>query len=115
AADILATRSGDNLVLSLRNSTDTITVGYHFYEDGNGGYAIHGVEFADGTKWTPEQLKQLVVQSGTGRMASVTMSQDYSVDSLVSAMAAFDVPAAGQTSLLSQQQQTNLIPMLAAS
>ncbi|VTU27028.1 Cyclolysin [Variovorax sp. PBL-H6] len=66
ASDIVATRSGDDLVLSLRGSTDRITVSACFYTDGVSGYKIEEIRFADGTRWDMAQLKQMVQQGTEG-------------------------------------------------
>ncbi|MGD7201199.1 calcium-binding protein [Ralstonia pseudosolanacearum] len=60
ASDIIATRSGDDLILSLRNSSDKITVQSYFYSDATGPYRIDQVHFADGTSWDVAAVKALV-------------------------------------------------------
>ncbi|MHA6908105.1 calcium-binding protein [Ralstonia pseudosolanacearum] len=60
AADVIATRSGDDLILSLRNSSDRVTVQYYFSGDGTGAYRVDQVRFADGTSWDVAAVKALV-------------------------------------------------------
>ncbi|MEF9387617.1 calcium-binding protein [Ralstonia solanacearum species complex bacterium KE056] len=60
ANDIIATRSGEDLILSLRNSTDRVTVQYYFSSDATGPYHIDQVRFADGTSWDVAAVKALV-------------------------------------------------------
>ncbi|MDB0524905.1 calcium-binding protein, partial [Ralstonia solanacearum] len=60
ASDIIATRSGDDLMLSLRNTSDKITVQYYFSSDATGPYRIDQVRFADGTTWDVAAVKALV-------------------------------------------------------
>ncbi|WP_269439352.1 calcium-binding protein, partial [Ralstonia pseudosolanacearum] len=60
ATDVIATRSGDDLILSLRNSSDKITVQSYFYSDATGPYRIDQVHFADGTSWDVAAVKALV-------------------------------------------------------
>ncbi|WP_269439351.1 beta strand repeat-containing protein, partial [Ralstonia pseudosolanacearum] len=59
-SDIVATRSGDDLILSLRNSSDRVTVQSYFYSDATGPYRIDEVHFADGTSWDVAAVKALV-------------------------------------------------------
>ncbi|MGD7111095.1 calcium-binding protein [Ralstonia pseudosolanacearum] len=60
ANDVIATRSGEDLILSLRNSSDKITVQYYFSSDATGPYRIDQVRFADGTSWDVAAVKTLV-------------------------------------------------------
>ncbi|NKA08870.1 calcium-binding protein [Ralstonia solanacearum] len=66
ASDIVATRSGDDLVLSLRNSSDKVTVQSYFYSDATGPYRIDEVHFADGTSWDVAAVKALVQAPTSG-------------------------------------------------
>jgi Ca2+-binding RTX toxin-like protein len=65
-ADVVATRSSSNLLLTVQSTGEVVTVQSHFYQDGEGGYAINAVEFADGTRWDAEALKDLVQQGTIG-------------------------------------------------
>ncbi|RMR74285.1 Calcium binding hemolysin protein [Pseudomonas savastanoi pv. fraxini] len=58
-ADIIVTRSGSDLVLSLKNATDRITISGYFQNDGVTPYALEKVRFADGTEWNLDQIKAL--------------------------------------------------------
>ncbi|MHA6831175.1 calcium-binding protein [Ralstonia pseudosolanacearum] len=58
--DVIATRSGEDLILSLRNSSDRVTVQYYFSSDATGPYRIDQVRFADGTSWDIAAVKALV-------------------------------------------------------
>ncbi|MGA3846913.1 calcium-binding protein [Ralstonia nicotianae] len=66
ASDIIATRSGDDLILSLRNSSDKITVQSYFYSDATGPYRTDLVRFADGTSWDVAAVKALVLVPTSG-------------------------------------------------
>ncbi|MGD7376813.1 calcium-binding protein, partial [Ralstonia pseudosolanacearum] len=66
ASDIVATRSGDDLILSLHNSSDKITVQSYFYSDASGPYRIDQVRFADGTSWDVATVKALVQAPTSG-------------------------------------------------
>ncbi|WP_327194638.1 calcium-binding protein, partial [Pseudomonas syringae] len=65
-ADIIVTRSGSDLVLSLKNSTDRITISSYFQNDGVTPYALEQIRFADGTTWTLDQIKTAVVITTDG-------------------------------------------------
>ncbi|KJZ37687.1 calcium-binding protein, partial [Pseudomonas fluorescens] len=65
-AEIVATRSGDNLILALRGGADRVKVVNYFYHDGLSAYHLEGVRFADGTIWGLEQIKVMVVTSTAG-------------------------------------------------
>ncbi len=60
ATDVIATRSGEDLILSLRNSSDRVTVQYYFSGDGAGAYRVDLIRFADGTSWDVAAVKALV-------------------------------------------------------
>ncbi|MEW6036665.1 MAG: calcium-binding protein [Pseudomonadota bacterium] len=54
AADVVATRNGDSLVLAIAGTADSATVENFFYQDnpaGNGHNPLQQVTFADGTVW----------------------------------------------------------------
>ncbi|WP_197329591.1 calcium-binding protein [Ralstonia syzygii] len=60
ASDVIATRSGDDLILSLRNGTDRVTVQWYFSADAAGPYRVDQVRFADVTSWDVAAVKALV-------------------------------------------------------
>ncbi|WP_301335870.1 calcium-binding protein, partial [Variovorax paradoxus] len=66
ASDIAATRSGDSLVLSLKGTTDTISISSYFSADGTSGYKLEQIRFADGTSWDINAVKALVQQGTSG-------------------------------------------------
>ncbi|MBX8505522.1 calcium-binding protein [Pseudomonas lijiangensis] len=63
--DIIITRSGNDLVLSLKNATDKVTVSSYFQNDGDTPYAIEQIRFADGTQWNVEQVKIMAAFTST--------------------------------------------------
>ncbi|OUM04565.1 calcium-binding protein, partial [Pseudomonas syringae] len=65
-ADIIVTRSGADLVLSLKNATDRITISGYFQNDGVTPYALEQIRFADGTTWTLDQIKIAAVITTDG-------------------------------------------------
>src|SRR5690606_36531337 len=65
-SDIQISRSGSNLVLSLKGSTDKVTLNGYFTNDGASGYAVDEIRFADGTVWNVEQVKVLALQGTEG-------------------------------------------------
>lgn len=64
AADVKATRSGTDLLVTVRSTGEIIRVQNYFNGDADGGYAIDSVEFADGEVWNIDDVKGLV-QQGT--------------------------------------------------
>ena len=65
-SDIVATRSGNNLLLTLQSTSEVITVSNYFNADANGGYALNAIEFSDGTVWNIDTVKTLVQQGSAG-------------------------------------------------
>ncbi|WP_417544871.1 calcium-binding protein [Marinobacter sp.] len=65
-SDVRATRSSDNLLLTVQSTGEVITVQSYFNDDGTGGYALDAIEFADGTVWDIDTVKDLVQQSTEG-------------------------------------------------
>ncbi|WP_275041179.1 calcium-binding protein, partial [Pseudomonas syringae] len=65
-ADIIVTRSGSELILSLENSTDKITIAGYFQNDGITPYALEQIRFADGTTWNLDQIKALSIITTEG-------------------------------------------------
>ncbi|TBU81016.1 calcium-binding protein, partial [Pseudomonas dryadis] len=70
--DIVITRSSSNLILSLKNSSDRITVSNYFNADGTSAYRLEEIRFADGTTWSIEQVKVMTMQRGTEGNDSLT-------------------------------------------
>ncbi len=127
ANEIVATRSGNDLILSIAGTTDKVTVGAFFYNnDPAGSYnPIQQVKFDDGTTWDLNTIKTKVTPASgfsappvlwaglsapADKMNSDTavtgvvgmnlpMQLDQQVDSLVAAMAAFAPPSSGETIL----------------
>ncbi|WP_265738316.1 calcium-binding protein, partial [Pseudomonas lijiangensis] len=64
--DIIITRSGNDLVLSLKNSTDRITVSSYFQNDGVTPYVLEQIRFADGTTWGLDQIKDFAIVTTDG-------------------------------------------------
>lgn len=65
-SDIRATRSSDNLLLTVQGTGEVITVQNYFNGDGAGGYALNAIEFAAGTVWDIDTVKGLVQQGTEG-------------------------------------------------
>ncbi|WP_277588252.1 calcium-binding protein [Pseudomonas chlororaphis] len=66
STDIVVTRSGDNLILSLKDTTDKITVSNYFNNDGTSPYKLDDIRFSDGTTWGINQVKVMVMVSTAG-------------------------------------------------
>lgn len=65
-SDIRATRTGNNLVLSLVGTTDRITITNYFNSDGISSYAVDEIRFASGTRWSLSNIKSMVLQGTSG-------------------------------------------------
>src|SRR5690606_1582056 len=65
-SDIQITRSGNNLVLSLSDSTDKVTVTNYFLTDGASNYKLEEIRFADGTTWGIDKVKESALLSTAG-------------------------------------------------
>src|SRR5690606_3433819 len=61
-SDVRATRSSNNLLLTVQSTGEVITVSSYFHNDGAGGYALNAIEFADGTVWNYDDVK--IMSSG---------------------------------------------------
>ena len=66
-ADIEARRSAWNeLVLTIRGTTDTLTVSQYFQNDAATPYAVEQIKFADGTVWDVATVKARVLDATDG-------------------------------------------------
>jgi Ca2+-binding RTX toxin-like protein len=50
-SDVLLSRSGNQLVVTVPSTGDTVTVLWQFYDGGTSVYGINNIKFADGTTW----------------------------------------------------------------
>jgi Ca2+-binding RTX toxin-like protein len=66
ASDIQASRSGNQLILTLTGTTDRIVVNEFFQSDATTGYRVDEVRFADGTVWNIAQIKTMVLPGTAG-------------------------------------------------
>lgn len=60
AADVVARRNGDHLVLTVSGTADSITVSNYFNQDAAGPYRLDEILFADGAVWNVTTVKELV-------------------------------------------------------
>ncbi|EMF0720702.1 calcium-binding protein, partial [Citrobacter freundii] len=58
--NILLRRNGNNLVVTFRDSTDTVTLDSFFYIENN-RYRVDEIVFADGTVWDTEKMKEMAL------------------------------------------------------
>jgi Ca2+-binding RTX toxin-like protein len=68
ASDVQVSRNGDNLVLTVAETTDKVTVQRYFSNDGQSaqGYALDAIRFDDGTSWSYAQVKAMSLQGTDG-------------------------------------------------
>ena len=73
-SEILVSRSGSDLLLSIANTTDKVTIGGFFYADNpaNSYNPIQQVRFSDGTTWDTTTLQALMA----GNMINGTTGSD---------------------------------------
>ncbi|WUR14695.1 calcium-binding protein [[Empedobacter] haloabium] len=64
-AGVALSRTGDDLVIAINGSDDTLRVQAYFNSDGASSYAVEMLRFADGTAWDVATVKAKV-QAGTG-------------------------------------------------
>ena len=63
--DVSVYRDGEDLVLSLNGGADTLTVRQWFWND-SPEYRVEVIQFADGTTWDVDTVKQMVLQPTDG-------------------------------------------------
>ena len=85
-SDISFVREWNNLVLSVKNSTDKVTINDYFYQDGLGNHRLDRIAFDDGTVLNIEQVKAMVLK---GTAAKDTL-QAYNTGSTINAGAGDD-------------------------
>lgn len=61
-ADLMVSRYAYDLIIAIRNSTDSITVKNHFIGNGTSPYEIEEVIFSDQTSWDINQLNAMVLE-----------------------------------------------------
>ena len=61
-SDFTFQRSNDNLIISTKEGSDSISVQSYFRNDANDGYQVDLIEFADGSHLNVEAIKALVIQ-----------------------------------------------------
>lgn len=86
ASDAVVTRRDDNLIISLKDGSKVIVESY-FNADGNGGYAVDNIQFADGTTWNIDTIKYLVQQGTAGN----DILYGYAIDDTLKGLAGDDV------------------------
>ncbi|WP_156152803.1 MULTISPECIES: calcium-binding protein [Pseudomonas] len=98
-SDIRLTRSGnDDLVLTIIDTGDSVSILSFFAGDATSGHFIDRIVFADGSFWTLEQIKQLVLQPTSG----ADTLYGYASDDLING-------GAGHDTLIGNQGNDHLI------
>jgi Ca2+-binding RTX toxin-like protein len=65
-ADLLVTRSGNDLTLSIAGTDDRLSVSMHYSQEGVGYYSVGTIAFADGTVWNAATLNAKALLSTDG-------------------------------------------------
>ena len=64
-ADLSLRRNGENLVLSIAEGSDTLTVRNWFYDEA-GEWQVERIQFTDGTVWDAAEIKQRALAGHPG-------------------------------------------------
>jgi Ca2+-binding RTX toxin-like protein len=80
ASDVAVSRTGDNLVLQIKGSTDQITVSGYFGGNGQTTYALDAIRFEDGTSWSYAQVLAMSLQGNDGDDALTGSEDDDVID-----------------------------------
>jgi len=83
-SDIIVRRNNNNLELSINGTTDQITISGYFSYD---YYKVEAIEFADGTVWDAEQIKDAAIRS----TETEDILQGYETDDLISGKGGNDI------------------------
>ncbi|RMU43546.1 hypothetical protein ALP29_201603 [Pseudomonas syringae pv. avii] len=62
AADVSVRRDGNDLLIRVLGTTDSLRVVAHFTNDATYGYQIDRIQFADGSSWNQASIKSAVLQ-----------------------------------------------------
>lgn len=79
AANVVARRTGSDLVLTVAGTTDSVVVQYFFYGDNTSNVynPLQSVHFADGTTWSAQELsRQTMLGTATNDQLRGTVSAD---------------------------------------
>ena len=66
AEDLTVTRENSDLVLRIKDTSDTLTISGYFYGDATYGYQVEQIRFADGSAWDIAAIKAMVLVPSTG-------------------------------------------------
>src|SRR5450830_1649362 len=66
AASVTVKRSGEDLILSIAGTDDTLRVQSYFNADGASAYAVETIRFADGSSWNVAAVKAKVLVATSG-------------------------------------------------
>lgn len=85
-SDIAVSRSNNDLILTIKDSGDFVTISNHFKENYPGSaehhdYEIEVIEFADGTKWTWNDLRDMLLTGTDGTDTIIGYRQDDVINS----------------------------------
>ena len=87
AANLTARRSGQDLVLTIADTEDRVTVFNYFVGDAAGHYQLDLIRFADGSSWDVAAVKAQVLQPTSGN----DVLQGYASDDVIAGGAGDDI------------------------
>ncbi|MDR0275010.1 MAG: putative Ig domain-containing protein, partial [Burkholderiaceae bacterium] len=93
SADIALSRNNDDLILTLKGSTDKITVTGYFSANGTSPYRLEQIRFADGASWNFNQVSAMI-QSGS-KSAAASASGAIPMPKLAGTEGAIPMPKSG--------------------
>jgi Ca2+-binding RTX toxin-like protein len=66
STDVIISNTENNLVLSIKGTTDKLTINGYFQNDGANTYRVEEIRFSDGTVWNVDTVKALALLPTTG-------------------------------------------------
>ena len=76
ASQVIAERSGDDLVLRIDGTDDSVRVEGYFFRDAGSGYALARIRFDDGSIWDPAEVKARVLAATDADQVLVAYASD---------------------------------------
>ena len=86
-SDILLSRSGDSLVLTIAGTSDKVTISNYLHNDGVTSSQLEHIEFANGTVWNLMNVKAMLLQ-GSANADTLTA---YASDDIINGNAGNDI------------------------
>ena len=82
AEDLTVTRENSDLLLRIKDTSDTLTISGYFYDDATYGYQVEQIRFADDSAWDIPAIKAMVMVSSDGNDALYGYATDDTLNGL---------------------------------